>query len=365
VPAEDNGSDRDIDLVLLTGAGASREFGAGGSKVPLMGDWVEPLFMKLASEGLSEITGLERTMSGTAFESRLGEFLRERQAFDLIKRLIEPSLKLPGASSSQGWVEPWYTQVAGQLSRLDTLLAQSLYEQFATNIDPRAASQAYLGLFQSLGIAKGQSRVVLATTNYDLLAESALLESGWLPDWGQPPGALPGVRSESLAVDDLLGGIPRYVPVLHLHGRVGWFRRQDEIIYAQGNTTYDANFGSPVVVYPDPDKVYTAVPVIASIWQQFCQALDRAKRVLVLGHSLNDLAIVQQLSLRVHPRTRLALTVHCADDGTPESDPGSLNVRRLWESEFVGAALIPIQFGGDSDLSAQGFQNWLDRALGP
>jgi len=40
--------ERDIDLVLVTGAGASHEFGVSGTRVPLMGDWSNALVNKIA-----------------------------------------------------------------------------------------------------------------------------------------------------------------------------------------------------------------------------------------------------------------------------------------------------------------------------
>ena len=39
---------------------------------------------------------------------------------------------------------------------------------------------------------------------------------------------------------------------------------------------------------PDPDKEYDKDNIINTLWDQFAQALRRAKRVFVLGHSLNN-----------------------------------------------------------------------------
>jgi len=46
-PNRHSGQERDIDLVLVTGAGASREFGLQGKPLPLMADWSEAIIKKL------------------------------------------------------------------------------------------------------------------------------------------------------------------------------------------------------------------------------------------------------------------------------------------------------------------------------
>jgi hypothetical protein len=73
-----------------------------------------------------------------------------------------------------------------------------------------------------------------------------------------------------------------------------------------------------VVMLPDPDKDYEADPTIQIIWQQFRQALKRAKRVFVLGHSLNDPALVNVITGEVEPRQRLGVAV-LADEKNRET----------------------------------------------
>jgi hypothetical protein len=60
---------------------------------------------------------------------------------------------------------------------------------------------------------------------------------------------------------------------------------------------------------PDPDTSYDTGPIIATIWQQFEEALTWARMVLVLGHSLHDRALVAALRTQVEPPSRLAVTV--------------------------------------------------------
>jgi hypothetical protein len=63
--------DRDIDYVIVTGAGASREFGVDGKKFPLMGDWSNALVQALLNGSASYLkaTGLAADMPGIDSES--------------------------------------------------------------------------------------------------------------------------------------------------------------------------------------------------------------------------------------------------------------------------------------------------------
>lgn len=66
---------RDIDLVMVTGAGVSREFGVNGVKLPLMGDWSDALGNKL--EPLAhylQATGLRRQMAREDLGAQPGTF---------------------------------------------------------------------------------------------------------------------------------------------------------------------------------------------------------------------------------------------------------------------------------------------------
>jgi hypothetical protein len=57
--------ERDIDVVLVTGAEASRAFGVNGKPMPLMDDWPDHLVRKLGQRiGYREVIGLKSGMSG-------------------------------------------------------------------------------------------------------------------------------------------------------------------------------------------------------------------------------------------------------------------------------------------------------------
>ena len=352
--------ERDLDWVVVTGAGASREFGVGPDKFPLMAEWSRALLQTLHRvPSYAELTGLEHGMSGEQFEIQLGRFLRQVEAFGLIKPLLGPSLQF-------GNIEPamhitsmaqWHKSTVHHLGEITELIRESLYEQFAERRhDPQRALAAYSSLFGTLGIATG-TRWVYATTNYDTIGEQVIRDAGFLPDWGQPP-TVGNEGERPIHIPGLLDGVGRYVPVLHLHGRVGWFRR-DECVYGADITKYQRGFGVPVVMLPDPDKAYDQDDTIIAMWQQFDEALTRAKRVFVLGHSLNDRHLVRALTHNVEPASRIAVTVLSDEMHPDQPDPSTVAVAEKISSTLPGAAIIPLRFGTHRDAGRQAIQKWL------
>lgn len=360
-------AERDIDVVLVTGAGASRAFGVNGVPMPLMGDWSDHLVGKLGQRmGYLDATGLHRGMSGEEFEARLGKFLQDVQAFRRIGGLLEPSVKFQdfGAGtqimSAHGVMEQWHTQAVHHFTQVTDLIHESLYELFAdASVDLDAAAAAYQGLFGLLGVGS-TSRLAYATTNYDTIGEHAIRRSGGLPDWGQPPTLERGGEAR-LVISGLLAGLPRYVPVLHLHGRVGWFRRDDGTVYAADVVRHQAGFGIPVVMLPDPEKVYDQDDTIIAMWREFSDALARAKRVFVLGHSLNDNTLVRALAQNVSPFERIAFSVLGDEQNPPEPDSSAASVLSKIAQTFPSAAIIPMCFGRSADEGSVGIRAWTEK----
>jgi hypothetical protein len=359
--------ERDIDVVLVTGAGASRAFGVNGVPMPLMSDWADHLVGKLGGRiGYLEATGLRKSMSGEEFESRLGKFLQDAEAFSRIRDLLGPSVKFQdfGAGTQvmqgTGVMEQWHQRAVHHFDQITELIRESLYELFAdAAVDLDAAAKAYQGLFQSLGLGAPDSSLVYATTNYDTIGEHAIRRSGGLPDWGQPP-SLEHEGEARLVVGGLLAGLPRYVPVLHLHGRVGWYRR-DGRVYAANVVKHQEEFGIPVVMLPDPEKVYDQDDIIIALWREFSTALARAKRVFVLGHSLNDRYLLQALIQNVRPLDRIAVSVLGDDQNPPQPHPSAGAVMAKIQQSLGNAAVIPMRFGDDIDQGYVGIRTWAEK----
>ena len=186
--------ERDIDFVLIAGAGASCAFGAGDTQLPMMGDWADSLTNKLgrSSTGYLKATGLEKGLPGMEFERRLGAFLREVTAFSEIEPLVAVSRELILEPQVQqmiaavGSIESWHQAVTNHLSQIVDQIHESLYELFAEPaLDIGKATEAYGALLTHIGIGK-VSQWVYATTNYDTIGETVLGELGFLPDWGEP-----------------------------------------------------------------------------------------------------------------------------------------------------------------------------------
>ena len=169
---------RDIDLVLVTGAGASREFGnpyqGGSPTLPLMGDWAASLLKKLITvPGGQELMGLSPGLDGAEFERRLGRFLRLVEMFPDLEPIPEPSLQASGLPALQGGqLQQWYGQTGHLLQLCVQAVHESLYENFGWDRTlPQKATEAYRQLFQALKLSPSQS-LVYATTNYDRLGEA-------------------------------------------------------------------------------------------------------------------------------------------------------------------------------------------------
>jgi hypothetical protein len=291
--------DRDIDLVLVTGAGASHAFALDPTKLPLMRAWSDALVSKISARSWSylEASGLEQGLDGPDFETRLGRFLQMERALPKIEQVLKPSLEFQGppANLNEQSLREWHRVAIHHVREITNIIHESLYEAFSSGegVDLDAAAQAYGTLLQQLGIGRTHS-MVYATTNYDVVGEYVLERIAGLPDWGEVRSLLRGGESE-LRVDRLLDGMPRYIPVLHLHGRIGWYRRGGSHPVSGDATRHRRDYGPPIVMLPDPDKAYDSDPIVYSLWSQFEEALKRARRVFVLGHSLNDRQLVEAI----------------------------------------------------------------------
>jgi hypothetical protein len=357
--------EKDIELVLVTGAGATYEFGLQSTKVPTMAEWSDALVEKISKASWSYVaaTGLAEGLGGPEFERRLSRFLRQVSAFSQISSILAPSLNFQPAdlSIADQTLSRWHTRTAFHLSKITDLIHESLYENFSgERIDLDAASNSYARLLRDLGIGNTDS-LVDATTNYDPVGEYAIEQFGGLPDWGAPRHVRnPG--SSLLRVDRIIDGLPRYVPVLHLHGRVGWYRRQDGgILHSADAARHEPGSGIPFIMQHDPDQAYNTEPVIRSLWEQFEQALRRARRVFVLGHSLNDRALVESLRKNISPPHRLAVGLLARKDDPGQIDQTATSTINVLREFLPAAGMITVRFGPDPIISAYGVRTWTER----
>lgn len=347
-------TDRDIDLALITGAGASRDLGAGSQNFPLMGDWSRELSKHLASKGSEylEVTQLRGIEDGEEFEARLGLFLRRVQAFRQIEPLVPftkyfPSIPQPLIGSDL--IEAWYEQAKHLFEKVNDAIFESLYIEFAARrIDSARAAKAYSALLSALGIQPNTKKWFLATTNYDTVAERALHTIGFNCDTGVRSELYAGAEGV-LFPDKIIQEIQtRAVPIIHLHGRVGWFQRDDGTTYATNAERYDITSGTPLVTLPDPQKTPLSTSVIQTLWEEFRVGLSRAKCVFVLGHSLNDQLLVTALREDVDQKARIAVAILGVDTNAAQYAKGTEQLQQRVQETIGGAVTtFPVHFGGE------------------
>ena len=209
-------------IVLVTGAGASRQLGADSHPLPLMADWSDRLIVRINSieSRLAEAIGLQPQMRGDEFEEALGRFLELDSELPLFEQFVHLGAAQLMRSTQE--MNAWTPQIRSRCDRVIEAVHESLYENFnALTIDRQAAIKAYRLLTLIMDLAE-EDRLVSATTNYDSSLEMALDEIGfrvndgfvrtysWETPWLNPDG-LVHKASQDRAI----------APVLHLHGGVG------------------------------------------------------------------------------------------------------------------------------------------------
>ncbi len=259
-------------------------------------------------------------------------------------------------------IEEWHRQATFKIEQVSEVVHETLYALFGRpSFDLQRARSSYTELLQEIGIGEGGANWVYATTNYDTIGDEALEAADFRVEWGERHR----VRSSETIVDpeNLLDRVKTGVPVLHLHGKIGWYRRsasEGGQAIAVSNETYQSGFGTPIVMLPDPNKVYDSDPIINTIWAQFQEALSRARRVLVLGHSLHDEQIVSAIETRADPAS-VGVTVygHPSDPEQPfsEEDP----ILEIRQERLPESNLIPIRFGEDGVPHPVALARWAEQ----
>jgi hypothetical protein len=339
-----------IDLVLVTGAGASAAFGASGARIAGMPEWCNHLCGALGARdsGAALLVGLNLQMKGPEFERQLGRFFASARAFRDAKELMT--------------IEDWHGQVTSKIDEASEVVHETLYALFGRpQVDLRRAEAAYRALLAEIGIGPGTANWVYATTNYDTIGDEALEGLRFRVESAERHP----IRAGDTIIDPepVLGRVAAGVPILHLHGKIGWYRRSADDggqAIAVNMDSYQPGFGTALVMLPDPNKVYDSDPVINTIFGQFEEALSRARRVLVLGHSLSDDQIVSAIATHADP-AGLGVTVygHPSDPDQP-ADPSDPIVK-IQEERFPESSLIPIRFGEEDAPDPIRVKQWFTR----
>ncbi|HXC76152.1 MAG TPA: hypothetical protein VNU19_03795 [Candidatus Acidoferrum sp.] len=340
-------------LLVVTGAGASRELGANRDPMPLMSDWCKNLITRFQERGMSqvgEILGLIHLDRPEQFEERLGRFLAWQRSLPLAEGLIDLGVPL-GGSSVDGRVSTWFRDARMMADQITELLHDSLFSLFGSSrISDYACRDAYQGLFSLLDIGP-DTPVAYATTNYDVAGETALAMCGRHPDWGEPHSfnaAQGPIRVRGLA--SVLS--PYRVPVLHLHGRVGWYVDDAGILVSVNpGSPFQAGIGAPGLLLPDPEKNYAELPALVEMWEEFDQLIAAASHTIVIGHSLHDPKLVEHLSRG----SNVVVTVY--NEGVTGPDQSAM---QHTQNLLPSATVVGMRFGPQPSVDTAALRNWLN-----
>jgi hypothetical protein len=261
--------------------------------MPLMPDWSNALCEALddAESDLASGCKLEPGMDGPTFETNLGLILRW-QAFRHLEERFE-GLGGPNIGHVRQAITEARRNTDRRLGTVMEVINSSLYDQFGQRrVGNQLTSAAYGQLLKELG----DSSLIVATTNYDRAAESGLKQAGRNTNTGF--SSMPEM-TPSLSPQGMVDKRDAAIPVLHLHGAVGWYERQGVVSDHYADRPYNPTLGTPVVLYPDPEKDPTSNAHVQELWEEFDRAIEIADLILVIGHSLHDPALVDALSIAV------------------------------------------------------------------
>jgi hypothetical protein len=313
-----------------------------------MRDWAQSLSEQLekADSGLARALGIDDpNITAADFEEALGAFSRwANEGLDLSERFM--GLGGPNAGANDGRVQEWLKRSRSRVELVTEALRDSTYKQFGREaIDDQKARTSYSRLIDHLDLGPGE--FLGATTNYDPSMEMGVsspdrqINTGFLdtPAWDTP----------TLRVSGMVDWQRQHgsrVPILHLHGAVGWYRRSDgSIAQYPADQRYNRTLGIPVFLPPDPAKDPTNDANVAEIWDEFRTALSSATHVLALGHSLNDPALITAIR-DVGPQANLLVATLYPN-------------RDLIDERLPEAEIIELEFGPSFDSPE--LRDWASR----
>jgi hypothetical protein len=344
--------------MLITGAGASREFGVGGRPLPIMSEWAGSLCAALdATEAnLAQALGLRPDMSGQEFEATLGKFFHLGETLERVREFVHLGGPNGQPLAGPGHILTWANQVEMRRPQVRDCIARNLWEEFGINrIDLDAATEAFRSLVVAIGVgARRNTKLISATTNYDRMQEHAysFADPERLScDIGlrRASPAASGYLDANAPLADLEVSV---ITHLHLHGAVGWYRDGSRVRIDGADQPLQPG-GDPAVLYPDPDKDPTSSEGHDALWRAFHTAMVLATDVIVIGHSLNDQPIVDEIVAARDARLAVCHRNNDASLGRAHAQLAQLGLEDR-------ATLVPLDFGPSLDV--QTLAEWVETA---
>jgi hypothetical protein len=337
-------------VLVVSGAGASCLLGED-EDMPQMSGWARSLAVALDTKEhrLAELLGLNEDLRGDEFERRLGEFFTVQKTFDRLDKF--KTLGGPQPMVTKGNLEEWLDTARGRSRLILTTIRENLFESFGYNqFSDAKCTAAYTALMSILG--DSGLRMHVATTNYDQTVEIALgnmglaYEDGFIGSGPVTPRLAPdGLVDRANAADR--------IALLHLHGAVGWYELGGEIRKHPSDSPLNSSLGTPAILPPDDTKAVNAfAPWTRDLWQEFAQLVQEASHVLVIGHSLNDSHLVDELRKAPGP------VAVCAYFSAPNWDVDAAELGRIYEL-LPSASAIPMSFGPDLETDEKKLRDFL------
>lgn len=366
-------------MMVITGAGASANLGADKTALPMMKGWAADLVPRLGFA--ANQLGLTEETDGPAFEAIIGRLLAFANALPAVANLafMGEQTNVVGNGPRNGTgvqFNQWHNAAISNNAAIIRTIWASLYESFGRDrIDDDKASYAYSSLHRLIRNSfpeKAPHYITHATTNFDAAIEVAIQAStepfvelldGFVPASGNArPRWAPNLFSASRLDSD------GRIPVLHLHGAVGWYydTQDPNVIRRQPTDEPLDDRLVPALLLPDDTKRPDLFPApLAEVWAQFEILLRDATHVFIVGHSLHDEHLVRAVKASEKPTAVLVLA-------EPDSH-GKWKVKYPEQkdemmSKLPKATLIPGNFGRGygrddeiPDFDEDVFTKWVDR----
>jgi hypothetical protein len=310
----------------------------------------------------------DHELDGMEFEVLLGRFFTfQRGLSDFASWGHFGTAQKPKGVS--GHFSDWIKTARARCRMVEDVLWQNLTENFGYHqINVEAARSAYAEVaswFQVIAGTQGNLPFHIVTTNFDRSAEIALGRLGYEVEDGFVGGAheLPklevhGLASRLLTPPGLKAAATvafrpqRTVGVLHLHGAVGWYEREGQLVRYPAEQDFNRTLGLPALLPPDDNKAVSAFKEWSSaIWNEFQELLAAASHVIVIGHSLNDSYLRDAL-------------VDCSAKVLVGLYPGSsgrilAKDQKRIEAELPKAETIALRFGPQPQVDAKQLRGFL------
>lgn len=385
--------DRPLNVLIITGAGASANLGVDDTALPMMKGWAADLIPRLGYAA-SQL-GLTLETDGPAFEAIIGRFLNFSRALPAVQALgfMGDLTNLFGAAPPQASganFAAWNSTAQQNIALMNTRLWESLWENFGRDrVDSEKADNAYSALHYLIRESRGDGLepcyIAHVTTNFDPAIEVAVQESTYpgtvlLDGFAPASGNARPKWAPNLLTAGRLDSDGR-IPVVHIHGAVGWYFEasdQNRILRRPSDDDYDPRL-LPALLLPDDTKRPDLFPApLVQVWEQFQNLLREATHVFVIGHSLHDAYLVNAINDAKVPTAVMTLgkaSITAGSSTKPLGHPSQQRRVTQWdirdskEAERIkkaipGATMIPGDFGRGADhpdFDTDTFTKWLDR----